>query len=107
MSEEVPPERPVGQLVHFLECFLDLVFAEVELASVGKGAHVLCGERFRDGDEPDGGGIASRPAGRALDTRADVSQPGPERNGVDHYFFSEPRIPFAVAAFGPSGASLR
>ena len=103
----MPPERQVGQLVHLLERFLDLVFAEVDLAGVGEGAHVLRREGFRDGDEPDGGGIAPGPAGRPLDSRADISQPGPERSSVDHYFFSEPRIPFAVAAFGPSGASLR
>ena len=103
----MPPHGQIGQLVHLLERFLDLVLAEVDLAGVGERAHVVGGKRLGDGDEPDGGGIASGPAGRPLDTRADIGQPGPERNGVDHYFFSDPRIPFAVAAFGPSGASFR
>src|SRR5256885_11096347 len=48
------------------------------------------------------GGIAPRPAGRALDAGAHVGQPGANRGGVDHYFLSVPRIPFAVAAFGRS-----
>ena len=40
------------------------------------------GEGFRDGDEPDGGRIASDPAGRSRDAVADVGQPGAERGRI-------------------------
>ena len=65
------------------------------------------GKVFETAIEADGGGIAPGPAGCPRDARANVCQPGPERGSVDHYFFSVPRIPFAVAAFGPAGASFR
>ena len=98
--------RSVG-LLHLEQRLLDLVLAEIDLSGVGGGAHVLGGEGLGDGDEADGGGIAPGPAGRPRDARANVCQPGTERSGVDHYFFNVPRIPFAVAAFGPVGASFR
>ena len=41
-------------------------------------------EGFRDGDEADGGGVASGPAGGARDAFANAFQPGPEGSGVDH-----------------------
>ena len=88
MSDEMPPERQIRGLVHLRQRFLDLVFAEVDLAGIGGGANVVSGERLRDGDEADGGGVAPGPAGRPRDARADVGQPGAERDGVDHYFFS-------------------
>ena len=88
--------------VHLRERLLDFVFAEIDLAGVGGGANVIGGERFGDGDEADGGGIAPGPAGGARDTIADAGQPGAERDGIDHYFLSCARMPFAVAAFGPS-----
>ncbi len=103
----MPPDGKVRRLVHLLARFLDLVFAEVDLAGLGGGTHVLGREGFGDGDEGDGSGVAPRPAGGPRDPRADVGQPGTERGGVDHYFFNVPRIPFAVAAFGPDGASFR
>ena len=107
MADQVPPDLKVRGLVHLLTRFLDLVFAEVDLAGLGGGTHVLGREGFGDGDEGDRSGVAPCPAGGARDPRADVCQPGTECGGVDHYFFSVPRIPFAVAAFGPEGASFR
>ena len=107
VADQVPANRQVRRLVHLLERFLDLVFAEIDLTGVGGGAHELGGECFGNGDEADGGGVAPGPAGRPRDARADVGQPGAERGGIDHYFFSVARIPLAVAAFGPVGASFR
>ncbi len=107
MSDQVPAQRERGRRVHLLQRFLHLVLAEVDLARVGQRRHVVRRKCLGDGDETDRGGVAPAPAGRPLDARADVGQPGPERNGVDHYFLIEPRIPFAVAAFGPVGASFR
>jgi hypothetical protein len=45
-------------------------------------------ERFGNGDEADGRGIAPRPAGSARDAFANVCQPGSQRGGIEHYFFS-------------------
>ena len=70
------------------------------------------GEGLGDGDEPDGGGIAPGPAGRARDAIANVSQPGAKRGGIDHapagcYFGSWAASALACAAFGPFGAELQ
>ena len=95
-------------LVHLLQRFLDLVLAEVDLAGVGGGADVLGGECLGDGDEADGGGVAPGPAGGPRDARADVRQPGTGAQRRRSLFLERtPRIPLAVAAFGPVGASLR
>ena len=108
MADEVPADRQIGRLRDLLQRFLHFVFAEVDLAGGRSGAHVLGRKRFRDGDERDGGGIASGPAGCARDAIAHAGQPGPECRGVDHYFFgSDPRMFFTVAAFGPVGAIFR
>ena len=107
MADQMPPDRKVRRLVHLLACFLDLVLAEVDLAGASGRAHVFSGEGLGDGDEGDGSGIAPHPAGGPRDPSADICQPGLEGSGVDHYFFSVVRIPFAVAAFGPEGASFR
>ena len=87
--------------------FLDLVLAEVDLPGVGGGANVVGVEGLGNGDEADGGGVAPGPAGGARDAIANAVQPGAERGGIEHYFFSCATSPFAVAAFGPSGASFR
>ena len=108
MPDEMPADREVRRRIHLRHRFLHFVLAEIDLASCRGGANVLGGKCFRDGDEPDGGGIASGPAGCARDPIAHAGQPGPERRGVDHYFFgSDPRMFFAVAAFGPVGAIFR
>src|SRR3977135_2898597 len=104
MADKVPPNWKVGGLVDLRKRLLHLVFAEVDLTGVGGGPHVVGGGGFGDGKGADAGGVAPCPAGRALDASADVGQPGTDGGGVDHYFFSVPRIPFAVAAFGPGGA---
>ena len=91
----------------FCRRFLHFVLAEIDLTGGGGGADVLGGKGLRDGDEADGGGVAPGPAGRPRDASANVRQPGPERGGVDHYFLSCATIAFAVAAFGPVGASFR
>ncbi len=108
MSDEMPADREVAGLLDLLQRLLDLVLAEIDLARNGRGADGVGRECFRDGDEADGSGITSGPAGRALDASADVGQPGLERGRIDHYFFgSDPRMLFAVAAFGPAGASFK
>src|SRR5437762_14392104 len=50
--------------------------------------------------------LAPGPAGGPSDAFADLSQPGPNRGGINHYFFSWATSALACAAFGPSGASL-
>ena len=105
MPDEMPANRQIRRAVHLVERFLHFVFAEIQLARIRGRADVFGGKRFRDGDESNAGGIASGPAGRSLDSRANVLQPGSER--ISHYFLIVPRMPFAVAAFGPDGASFR
>jgi hypothetical protein len=107
VADQMPADREVRGLVHFLERFLNFVLAEIDLTEIGGGANAFNGKCLGDGDEADGGGVASGPAGGSRDARANVCQPGAERCGVDHYFLIVARIPFAVAAFGPVGASLR
>ena len=90
VADQVPAEGRSAVRVHLLERFLDLVLAEVDLAGVGGGADVVGGEGLGDGDEADGGGVASGPAGGARDAIANAGQPGAERGGIDHtgYFLS-------------------
>src|SRR5262249_12347369 len=108
MSDQMPADGQVQGLRALLQRFLNLVFAEIRLSAFGGGADVLDGKCFRDGDEGNGGWIAPGPAGCARDAVAHAGQPGPERRNVDHYFFgSDPRMFFAVAAFGPVGAIFR
>jgi len=78
MADEMPANREIRCAVHLVECFLDFVLAEVDLSGVECGTHRIRGKRFRDGDEPDGGGIASGPAGRPRNPRADSGQSGRE-----------------------------
>src|SRR6266850_1937391 len=99
----MPADRQTRRLVHLLERFLDFVFAEIDLAGRCGGAHVVGGKGLGDGDEADAGGVAFDPAGRPRDPRANVGQPGRDV----YHFFRVARIPFAVAAFGPVGASFR
>ena len=107
VSDEVPADVEIGGPIHFLERFLDFVFAEIDLPGFDGDADELDGKSLGDGDETNGSGVATRPAGSPRDSSADVSQPGVERSGVGHYFLIVPRIPFAVAALGPFGESLR
>ena len=107
MSDEVPSERKVGQILTFLLSFLQLVLAEVDLSIGGDRANGVGRERFRDGDEADLRRVASGPGGGARDAIANVRQPGTNRGGVEHYFGSCATRAFAVAALGPSGASFK
>src|SRR5215831_18036612 len=107
MPDEVPPDWQVGQVKPFLLRFLQLVLAEVDLAVLSRSADSVGAKRLGDGDEPDVRGIAPGPVGGARDAFANVRQPGTNRGGVEHYFGSCAMRAFAVAAFGPSGASLR
>jgi hypothetical protein len=108
VADEVPADVEIGGPIHFLERFLNFVFAEIDLPGFGGDANEFHGKRLGDGDEANSGGVATGPAGSPRDSNADISQPGSERSGVWHYFFgNEPKTAFAVAALGPSGASLR
>src|SRR5262249_57573502 len=107
VADEMPAERQVRRALDLLERFLHLVLAEVDLARAGCGANGVGRKCLGDCDEANRGGVSPRPAGRALDASAYVGQPGPEPRRIDHYFLRVPRIPFAVAAFGPLGASFR
>src|SRR5205085_1868306 len=101
--------------IHFLERFLHPVFSEIDLPAVGGGSDVVGAESLGDGDEPDGGRVAPRPASRVRDAIANVSQPGAERGGICHaprggYLtsgFKVVTLSCACLAFGPLGASLR
>src|SRR5262245_50851241 len=106
MPDQVPAEREIRGFVHLRERFLDLVFAEVDLTRAGGGAHMVSGKGFGDGDEADGARIASGAAGGPRDARADLGQPVLKGYGIEHYFLIVARIDFAVAAFGPLGASF-
>src|SRR5262252_11018469 len=107
MADQVPFERQIGQILPLLLRFLQFVLAEVDLAVLSRRAHGVGAKRLRDSDEMDMRGIASGPVGGARDAFADVRQPGTNRGGVEHYFGSCAMRAFAVAAFGPSGASFR
>src|SRR6185503_17683384 len=108
VSDQMPADREITCLLDLLQRLLHFVLAEIDLAGDCRGADGVGRKGLGDGDEADGGGIASGPAGRALDASADAGQPGLERGRIDHYFFgNDPRMPFAVAAFGPVGASFR
>ena len=76
---QVPRQGEVRGGPHFTEGFLHLVLAELELSSLGGGAYIVGGKCLGDGDEADGRGVASRPAGSARDTFANAVQPGAER----------------------------
>ena len=84
MADEVPAERQVGGVGDLAFGFLNLVFAEIDLTGGGGGADVIGGKCLGDGDQTDGGGVASGPAGGARDTIANAVQPGLERGGIDH-----------------------
>ena len=49
----MPPQSGIGRLCNFLQGFLDLVLAEVELPGVGGGADGVDGMGLGDGDQPD------------------------------------------------------
>jgi len=66
VADQVPAQRQIGGAIDLVERLLDFVFAEVDLAGVRRGPHVVGGKGFRDGDETNGGGVAPRPAGCAL-----------------------------------------
>src|SRR5580765_8395705 len=107
MSDQVPFEREVGQVLPLLLRFLQLVLAEVDLAVECRRTDGICTERLRDRDEADSGGVASGPGGGARDAFANVRQPGTNRGGVEHYFGSCATRALAVAALGPSGESFK
>src|SRR5262249_55946888 len=107
VADEMPAERQIRRALDLLERLLHLVLAKIDLAGGGGRANGVRGKRLGDGDEANRGRVPARPAGRARDASAYVGQPGAERRRVDHYFLSVPRIPFAVAAFGPLGDSFR
>src|SRR5207253_718073 len=105
VADQMPPDREVGAPGNLLESFLHFVLAEIDLTLRGGGAHVLDAERLRNRDQPDRGRIAPCAPRRVCDLPADALEP---RGDVDHsYFLSCATSDFAVAEFGPSGASFR
>ena len=120
MTDEMPPNREIRRAIHLVERFLDSVLAEVNLASVECCTHGVRRKGFRDGDEPNGGGVASDPAGRPRNACADIGQPGREVVGQgraasrrfarlkgSRYFFNCATRALACVAFGPFGASFK
>src|SRR5262249_14867321 len=107
MTDEMPADvrraAARAERVDLRQRLLHLVLTEIDLAGRGGLAHVLDRKCFGNGDEADRGGVASRTAGGPRDARADVRQPCGDRG----HFLMVPRMPFAVAAFGPVGASFR
>src|SRR5262245_6852458 len=106
MPDEMPAQRKIAGLSHLSLRFLHLVLAEIDLAGQSGRADIVGGEGLGDGEEANRGGIAPGPESGARDAIANTVQPGTERRIV-HYFFSWATSPLAVAAFGPSGDSLR
>ena len=111
MADQVPAQLQIGgdqgaHRVHFRKRFLDFVFTEITLTGFCGGAHEVGREGFRDGDEPNRRGVTTRAAGGSLDARADVGKTSAELGGI-HLLLDGRRMPFAVAAFGPLGASFR
>ena len=110
VPDEVPAERQVLEFRDLPLSFLDFVLAEIDLAGRGGGSDVLGGKGFGDGDEADAGSVASGPAGSVRNAFANAGEPGAERRRVEHqqgYFGRLSANCFAVAAFGPEGASSR
>jgi hypothetical protein len=107
MSDQVPFERKVGQVLPLLLSFLQLVLAEVDLSLVCRRTHGVRTKCLRDGDETDSRGVASGPGGGARDAFANVRQPGTNRGGVEHYLGSCATRALAVAALAPSGESFK
>src|SRR5262245_12402058 len=103
----MPAKAQIRGLIELRQRLLHFVFAELALTGVGCRANVINRKCFGDGDEANRGRIAPCSAGRARHAVADVSQPGAERGGVEHYFGNCAAIAFAVAAFGPFGASFK
>ena len=83
MADEMPPQRQIRGLVHLRQRFLQTVFAEVDLSGGGGLADGFSRKCLGDRDEADGLRVASRPAGRPRDSRADGSQVG-----SDVHFFN-------------------
>ena len=107
MSDQVPFEWKVGQVLPLLLRFLQLVLAEVNLAFECRRPDGVRTKRLRDGDETASGWVASGPGGGAHDAFANVHQPGTNRGGAEHYFGSCATRALAVAALGPSGESFK
>src|SRR5262249_48023106 len=126
VADQMPPDSKVGCLGDLLQRLLHLVFAEVDLARGRRGADQIGAEGFRNRDQPHRCRIASRASSRGGDPLANRAEPrsdvraGPD--GRTHrsaptsvlradarilYFFNWATSAFAVAEFGPSGASLR
>ena len=79
VADEMPAQRQIGEAIHLLNRFLDLVLAEVDLAGVSRRPNVVGVEGFRNGDEADGGRIAPGAIGGARDAFANTSQSSPKR----------------------------
>lgn len=54
MADQVPPKIEVGRGPDFLQCLLNLVLTEIQLAALGGDADALNIECFGHGDESNG-----------------------------------------------------
>ena len=74
VADEMPPQSHIGRLCNFLQGFLDLVFAEVDLARVRRGPDGVDWVGLGDRDQPDVVRLSSGAAGRVRDACADFGQ---------------------------------
>ena len=103
----MPVQIRIGRLRNFLQGFLDLVFAEVPLPGLGRGANGVDGMGLGNGDQANIAGLAAAPAGRVRDPLAHARQPLRVLLRTLRYFLSCATIPFACVANCPSGASFK
>jgi len=74
VADEVPPQSGIGGLCNFLQGFLDLVLAKVDLPGVGGGPDGLDGMGLGDGDQPDVFRLTPGAPGRVRDSITDARQ---------------------------------
>src|SRR5215475_14900734 len=80
MADEVPRDLQVARRLALGLRFLHLVLAEIDLTLGDSCADSVGAKGFRNGDELDGGRVASGPGSGVRDAIANVRQPGAELN---------------------------
>ena len=104
----MPAKRQTGGVRDFLQTFLHLVLAEVDLTGSRRGAHRGGWERLRDGDQAYRCGTTARAARRRLEPAADRRQVGRHLPGINrHYFFIALMNCFTSSACDPLGSAAR
>ena len=109
MADQMPLERKVGERLDFRQRFLDAVFAERDVTGRDGRANVLGRDRLGHRDQGDFGRRTAGAMRRRIDAAAHglelCRDAGHALGGRHRYGVS--MIAFAVAAFGPVGASFK